>query len=101
MIPRRHFLLSIPLSIPLTNCATLPPDTTRRAGGVADPSAPGAPTWRPDAEAAAAPERPAASPIPAVGQYTCPMHPEVMQGAPGACPKCGMPLIRKEGGGGK
>lgn len=25
-------------------------------------------------------------------QYTCPMHPEVMQAGPGACPKCGMAL---------
>lgn len=25
--------------------------------------------------------------------YTCPMHPEVRQGEPGACPKCGMDLI--------
>ena len=24
--------------------------------------------------------------------YTCPMHPEVLQAGPGACPKCGMPL---------
>lgn len=24
--------------------------------------------------------------------YTCPMHPEVSQGTPGACPKCGMAL---------
>ena len=24
--------------------------------------------------------------------YTCPMHPEVRQGRPGACPKCGMAL---------
>ena len=24
--------------------------------------------------------------------YTCPMHPEVRQDHPGACPKCGMPL---------
>ncbi|MEO6095632.1 MAG: heavy metal translocating P-type ATPase [Fibrobacteria bacterium] len=24
--------------------------------------------------------------------YTCPMHPEVRQDKPGACPKCGMPL---------
>ncbi len=24
--------------------------------------------------------------------YTCPMHPEVRQGGPGACPKCGMAL---------
>ena len=25
--------------------------------------------------------------------YTCPMHPEVREGAPGKCPKCGMTLI--------
>ncbi len=30
---------------------------------------------------------------PVVGaSYTCPMHPEVRQDAPGACPKCGMAL---------
>jgi Cu+-exporting ATPase len=27
--------------------------------------------------------------------YTCPMHPEVEQDHPGACPKCGMPLEPK------
>ncbi len=26
------------------------------------------------------------------GSYTCPMHPEVVQDGPGACPKCGMAL---------
>ncbi len=26
------------------------------------------------------------------GQYTCPMHPEVIADTPGDCPKCGMPL---------
>jgi YHS domain-containing protein len=26
------------------------------------------------------------------GLYTCPMHPEVRQAGPGACPKCGMAL---------
>ena len=25
-------------------------------------------------------------------QYTCPMHPEVMEDAPGSCPDCGMGL---------
>jgi Cu+-exporting ATPase len=25
--------------------------------------------------------------------YTCPMHPEVRQDAPGKCPKCGMNLV--------
>jgi FtsP/CotA-like multicopper oxidase with cupredoxin domain len=27
--------------------------------------------------------------------YTCPMHPEVQQAAPGKCPKCGMTLVKK------
>lgn len=26
-------------------------------------------------------------------QYTCPMHPEVLQDGPGSCPKCGMDLV--------
>ena len=29
----------------------------------------------------------------AAQQYTCPMHPEVVQDHPGKCPKCGMDLI--------
>lgn len=29
---------------------------------------------------------------PDAGKYTCPMHPEVVQDKPGACPKCGMAL---------
>ena len=27
------------------------------------------------------------------GQYTCPMHPEIVKDAPGACPICGMDLV--------
>ena len=27
-----------------------------------------------------------------VVKYTCPMHPEIVQGGPGTCPKCGMAL---------
>ena len=26
-------------------------------------------------------------------KYTCTMHPEVVQGKPGTCPKCGMKLV--------
>lgn len=37
---------------------------------------------------------PAAQLKPAAGNYTCPMHPEVRQSAPGTCPKCGMALER-------
>lgn len=29
-------------------------------------------------------------------KYTCSMHPEVIQDAPGNCPKCGMKLIEKK-----
>jgi membrane fusion protein, copper/silver efflux system len=28
-------------------------------------------------------------------QYTCPMHPEVVQDKAGDCPKCGMKLVEK------
>ncbi|PWS28481.1 copper oxidase [Pedobacter yonginense] len=28
--------------------------------------------------------------------YTCPMHPEIQQGKPGKCPKCGMALVMKK-----
>ncbi len=31
----------------------------------------------------------------AVTTYTCPMHPDVQQGKPGKCPKCGMQLAPK------
>jgi P-type Cu+ transporter len=41
--------------------------------------------------AGAAP-RTAAPEAPAGAVYTCPMHPEVRQNHPGACPKCGMAL---------
>ena len=36
-----------------------------------------------------------AAPKPAApaGQYTCPMHPEIVQNGPGSCPKCGMALV--------
>jgi len=30
---------------------------------------------------------------PAAKAYVCPMHPEVRQGEPGECPKCGMRLV--------
>lgn len=29
-------------------------------------------------------------------EYVCPMHPEVMQGEPGVCPKCGMQLVARD-----
>ena len=46
------------------------------------------------ARSSGAAEPPPATPEPAAasGIYTCPMHPEVRQDRPGACPKCGMAL---------
>ncbi len=34
----------------------------------------------------------AASASPGPGQWTCPMHPEVLRDGPGSCPECGMAL---------
>ncbi|MDK1292935.1 MAG: heavy metal-binding domain-containing protein, partial [Actinomycetota bacterium] len=28
-------------------------------------------------------------------EYTCPMHPEILESRPGSCPKCGMALEPK------
>ena len=39
-------------------------------------------------------EKPAAVQSHAV-QYTCAMHPEILQDKPGNCPKCGMALTEK------
>ncbi|MDE3153828.1 MAG: heavy metal translocating P-type ATPase [Acidobacteriota bacterium] len=45
---------------------------------------------------AVAPPVPPAPPGASDILYTCPMHPEVVQQGPGACPKCGMALEPKE-----
>jgi len=31
-----------------------------------------------------------------VQQYTCSMHPQVVEDAPGNCPTCGMTLVKKQ-----
>jgi hypothetical protein len=42
-------------------------------------------------------EHVAAADAPAVKEYyTCPMHPSVISDRPGACPICGMALVRKK-----
>lgn len=33
------------------------------------------------------------------GQYTCPMHPQIVRDEPGSCPICGMDLVPKSGSG--
>jgi YHS domain-containing protein len=38
------------------------------------------------------PEPEALQPLAAPTEYTCPMHPEIVQDEPGPCPKCGMAL---------
>jgi len=40
-----------------------------------------------------APVHIATKPKPPGTQYTCPMHPEIVQPGPGSCPKCGMALV--------
>jgi P-type Cu+ transporter len=42
--------------------------------------------------AASAIPAPSANPAPSGALYTCPMHPEIRQEGPGACPLCGMAL---------
>ena len=44
----------------------------------------------------ASPPLPPPPRVPADALYTCPMHPEVEQDHPGACPKCGMDLGAKD-----
>ena len=39
---------------------------------------------------------PPAIPVNKNARYTCPMHPEIVQIGPGACPKCGMALEPKD-----
>jgi len=34
----------------------------------------------------------------ALHEYTCPMHPEIVQDGPGSCPKCGMALVPVDAG---
>lgn len=45
-----------------------------------------------DPQAYLHPEPKAADPVDASREYTCPMHPEIVQKGPGSCPLCGMAL---------
>lgn len=63
-----------------------------------DPGNPKAPEGATMTTATRAPvaAEPSASVRPAAASsvYSCPMHPEVVRDAPGACPKCGMTLVK-------
>ena len=63
---RRRFLGELPLAAAPSCCGSHRPAGTRVVAGPAD------------------------------AVYTCPMHPEIEQIGPGACPKCGMDLEPKE-----
>jgi hypothetical protein len=45
-------------------------------------------------------EQPAAQPQQEGATYTCPMHADVVQSAPGECPGCGMRLVKRPSSGG-
>ncbi|WP_018622800.1 efflux RND transporter periplasmic adaptor subunit [Spirosoma luteum] len=40
-------------------------------------------------------DRPAHNHAGEAAEYTCPMHPQIVQDAPGSCPICGMDLVKK------
>lgn len=45
-------------------------------------------------------DRPAHNHAKEAADYTCPMHPQIVQEKPGSCPICGMDLVRKNPGAG-
>ena len=112
---RHLFLLSIALS--LTGCAetaihaAIAPDhpASPQAAPAArascstlardefDRIATGAPAADGNRDAGSGDGRDGAKRAPATA-YTCSMHAEVQQAAPGICPKCGMKLVPKETG---
>ena len=82
-------------------CAGAPLPSSHSPQDPANPCAPeaamdiGAPTPA-QAEASSPNEHSGMSEADAGVVYTCPMHPEVQQSAPGRCPKCGTTLVVKK-----
>ncbi len=101
MPSRRLFLYSLPVVLPLVNCASVPPNATRRAGGLGDAASTPAPQWNPGVVTSAEKSEATGPSRDDNDRYSCPMHPEVSQPKPGTCPKCGMPLEIKKLGGSK
>lgn len=114
-------LLVLPMGLLFAACASVPAPATRSPQNQAHPSAPEAAT--PPASPLLmlaghgeipAPKEPAphdmdrkmhgghsmpgpaSSPTASPSAYSCPMHPHVRSDKPGACPVCGMTLIKKE-----
>jgi hypothetical protein len=83
---RRLFLCAV-----LSACAT---EYSRRQAPGDDPAEPAAPASA--VRAVELYETPAIDAgAPNTGHFSCPMHPEVHQPAPGRCPICGMNLERR------
>jgi Heavy metal binding domain len=76
---------------------TLPPVTSPAdPSSSSAPEAPFSPPPRTLAEGKLPPSAAPAAPL-AGAVYTCPMHAQIAEGAPGACPICGMTLIPRPG----
>ena len=73
----------------VTGCKPSQPDKTSQTAQSTSTNKANAP------DTSTNPAAPEIKPAQAV-QYTCPMHPEVVQDKPGNCPKCGMKLVIKK-----
>lgn len=90
--------VSVVIGLLLTACAATTPAPRFSAVSPADAGAPEAATPPPTPALAGEAEvegvKPSA-PLPTDEVYSCLMHPEVKQAAPGTCPKCGMKLAKR------
>ena len=85
------------VALNMTGCKPSQPESTSPPAQDSSPAKPAADTSTNQAAQEiktnqAAPEVKASPKV----QYTCSMHPEVIQDTPGRCPKCGMKLIEKK-----
>ena len=76
------------VALNMTGCKPSQPESTSQVASDSNPAKPAPDT---STNQAAAESKPAQA-----VQYTCSMHPEVVQDKPGRCPKCGMKLIEKK-----
>ena len=102
----RRALFALGLAISLFGCALNTPAPRFAPTSPAEPGgeaafAPPRPLLTGEGELAERPAGPeAAAPLPAAtgeeAVYSCPMHPEVKEKAPGKCRICGMTLVEQE-----